>query len=310
MHSVRVAWRYGKDDSMNRRFRWRALVLGAGLAAAGAGIAYALAGGPWAAAGAVIGAVAGAFAPSVYDGVRERGATREAWQGTLEDPPPQSWARLLDPRRELAGFVGRQEELAALMAWCQDDYAARLRIVTGPGGVGKTRLAVELAERTARQGWTSERVADGQEGGAVTALRAVTRGRGLLVVDYAETRVGLRQMLAALASEQGEGVRVLLLARSAGDWWEQLGAAQPAVWDLVQAAKAAELALPAVVAADLSDADVIALVLDAIHGGRGWGRRVVDGERGGFPGFGLRVAGARRHLERVGFGSALPVTFC
>ena len=51
-------------------------------------------------------------------------------------------------------------------------------------------------------------------------------------------------------------------------------------------------------------------VLDAIHGGRGSGRRVVDGERGGFPGFGLRVAGARRHLERVGFGSALPVTFC
>ena len=46
--------------------------------------AYVLAGGPWAAAGAVIGAVAGAFAPSVYDGVRERGLTREAWQGSLE----------------------------------------------------------------------------------------------------------------------------------------------------------------------------------------------------------------------------------
>ena len=246
---------------MSRRFRWRALVLGAGLAAAGAGIAYALAGGPWAAAGAVVGAVAGAFAPSVYDGVRERGATHEAWQGTLENPPPQSWARLLDPRRELAGFVGRQEELAALMAWCLDRQAGRLRIVTGPGGVGKTRLAVELADRMAKKGWTCERVADGQEGQAVTALRAVTRGRALLVVDYAETRVGLKQMLAGLAGDQGEGVRVLLLARSAGDWWEQLGAGEPAVWDLVQAAKAAELALPAVVAADLSDADVIALAV-------------------------------------------------
>jgi hypothetical protein len=51
-------------------------------------------------------------------------------------------------------------------------------------------------------------------------------------------------------------------------------------------------------------------VLDAIHGERRSGGLVVDGERGGFPGFGLRVAGARRHLERVGFGSALPVTFC
>ena len=273
---------------MSRRSWWWALVLGVGLATAGAGIAYVLAGGPWAAAGAVIGAVAGAFAPSVYDGVRERGATREAWQGSLESPPPQSWARLLDPRRELVSFVGRKQELAALVAWCQDEDAARLRLVTGQGGVGKTRLAVELAERMKKHGWTCERVADGKEGEAITALRAVTRGRALLVVDYAETRIGLKQMLTALAGDQGDGMRVLLLARSAGDWWEQLGVGEPAVWDVVQAAKAAELALSAVVAADLSDADVIALAVTSfaqelgllektveIYGGNGTGRRRV-----------------------------------
>ena len=64
----------------------------------------------------------------------------------------------------------------------------------------------------------SERVADGQEAAAIGLLRAVTQprpaGRRLR-----ETRVGLKQMLAALASDQGEGVRVLLLARSGGDWW-------------------------------------------------------------------------------------------
>jgi hypothetical protein len=263
-------------------------VLGVGLAAAGAGIAYVLAGGPWAAAGAVIGAVAGAFAPSVYDGVRERGVTRETWQGSLESPPPQSWARLLDPRRELIGFVGRKDELAALVAWCQDEDAAQLRIVTGPGGVGKTRLAVELAERMKKHGWTCERVADGKEGEAITALRAMTRGRALVVVDYAETRVRVKQMLTALAGDQGDRVRVLLLARSAGDWCDQLGVGEPAVWDVVQAAKAAELALPAVVAADLSDADVIALAVTSfaqelglpektveIYGGNGTGRRRV-----------------------------------
>ena len=263
-------------------------MLGVGLAATGAGIAFVLAGGPWAAAGAVIGAVAGAFAPSIYDGVRERGARSEAWQGTLENPPPQSWSRLLDPRRELVGFVGREEELAVLVAWCQDEDAARLRIVTGLGGVGKTRLAVELAERMKKRSWTCERVADGKEGEAITALRAVTRGRALLVVDYAETRVGLKQMLAALAGDQGDGVCVLLLARSAGDWWDQLGVGEPAIWDLVQAAKAEELALSAVVAADLSDADVIAQAVTSfarelglpektaeIYGGNGGGRRRV-----------------------------------
>ena len=263
-------------------------MLGVGLAAAGAGIAYVLAGGPWAAAGAVIGAVAGAFAPSVYDGVRERGVTREAWQASLENPSLQSWARLLDPRRELVSFIGRKEELAVLVAWCEDEDAARLRIVTGQGGVGKTRLAVELADRMKKHGWTCERVADGKEGEAITALRAVTRGRALLVVDYAETRAELKQMLTALAGDQGDCVRVLLLARSAGDWWDQLGVGEPAVWDVVQAAKATELALPAVVAADLSDADVIARAVTSfaqeldlpektveIYGGNATGRRRV-----------------------------------
>ena len=225
---------------------------------------------------------------SVYESVRERGVIRETWQGSLESPPPQSWARLLDPRRELVGFVGRKEELAALAAWCQDEEASRLRLVMGPGGVGKTRLAVQLAERMNKLGWTCERVADGKEGEAITTLRAVTRGRVLLVVDYAETRVGLKQMLTVLAGDQGDGVRVLLLARSAGNWWDQLGVGEPAVWDVVQAAKAAELTLGAVVAADLSDADVIALAVTSfarelglpektveIYGGNGTGRRRV-----------------------------------
>lgn len=62
----------------------------------------------------------------------------------------------------------------------------------------------------------------------------------------------------------------------------------PAVWDLIQAAKAAELVLPAVVAADLSDAEVIARAVTSfarelglpektveIYGGSASGRRRV-----------------------------------
>ena len=45
----------------------------------------------------------------------------------------------------------------------------------------------------------------------------------LLVVDYAETRSGLANMVNGLAADQdGPDVRVLLLARSAGEWWQQL----------------------------------------------------------------------------------------
>jgi hypothetical protein len=45
----------------------------------------------------------------------------------------------------------------------------------------------------------------------------------LLVADYAETRTGLPAMLAAAAGDPGgPALRVLLLARSAGEWWQQL----------------------------------------------------------------------------------------
>src|ERR1019366_4449886 len=172
------AGRNGQDEHVSRRSRWLPWVWGAGLAGAGAVVAFVLAGGPWAAGGAVVGAVAGAFAPSLYDGLRERGVRHGGWQGSGERALPVSRARLLDPRREVVGFVGRERELAALAAWCQDDQAGRLRLLTGPGGVGKTRLAIELADRMRGGGWRAGGVADGSEGGGIGALRAGSGGRG------------------------------------------------------------------------------------------------------------------------------------
>ena len=50
-------------------------------------------------------------------------------------------------------------------------------------------------------------------------------------------------------------------------------------------------------------------VLDAIDGEHGGSGRVIGGEHGVSTGFGLRVAGVRRHRGHDGMGSALPVTF-
>jgi hypothetical protein len=116
----------------------------------------------------------------------------------------------------------------------------------------------------------------------------VRRGRTLLIVDYAETRAGLTRMLSALATELGRDVRVLLLARSTGDWWDQLGVGEPAVWDLVQEARAAQLSLPPAVAADLPDAEVIARAV------RSFAREL------GLPGKSVEIrghAGRRRVLD-------------
>ena len=45
-------------------------------------------------------------------------------------------------RAELSGFVGRRAELDRVRAALAD---ARLVTLTGPGGIGKTRLAVQAA---------------------------------------------------------------------------------------------------------------------------------------------------------------------
>jgi tetratricopeptide (TPR) repeat protein len=247
---------------MRRGSGLRALLTGVGTAAAGALIAYFLAGGRWAVVGAVAGAVSGPFAPTIYDAVRERGAAWRKWRRVSERVLRQSPAGLLDPRRQIVDFLGRPEELEALVAWCEDDDASPLRLVTGPGGVGKTRLAVEVSRQLTAVGWRCERVGDGQESRAIEALRAATQSRTLLIVDYAEARPGLSELLSALASES-DGIRVLLLARSAGDWWDQLRAAEHAVRDLIGQAQAAVIELSPVVDAAVADSTIVAEAVSA-----------------------------------------------
>jgi tetratricopeptide (TPR) repeat protein len=138
-------------------------------------------------------------------------------------PCPRTPAALLRADAEVVRFRGRDAELRRLMRWC-DGAGARVRLLTGPGGQGKSRLARELAARLRAQGWVTGHVgdtADVQRAGlALAGLRAPT----LLVVDYAETRPGQVSDLIVAARHHRSGVplRLLLLARSAGEWWEEL----------------------------------------------------------------------------------------
>ncbi|WP_285620212.1 tetratricopeptide repeat protein [Actinoallomurus iriomotensis] len=167
-------------------------------------------------------------------------------------------AGLLDPRRAVVDFVGREGELAELIAWCGDDSAGPVRLVTGPGGVGKSRLAVQLCARMAEVGWSCVRVGDGGETGAVSAFGG---GRPLLLmVDYAETRVGLAGLLRQVAAAAEVPVRVLLLARSAGEWWDRLGEGEPRVRKLLADAYPGE-SLASAVAEGLSDEQIVALAV-------------------------------------------------
>lgn len=161
----------------------------------------------------------------------------------------ESRAKLLDPHRGVAKFVGRSIELEGLIGWCLDDAAEPLRLLTGPGGIGKTRLALELIRQLEEERWQCGWAGDRRESRALADLRAVTSGPILLVVDYAETRVGLDLLLREAVADKGK-VRVLLLARSAGQWWDLLRAGEGAIRDLVADAR---MPLSEIVSESVSD---------------------------------------------------------
>jgi hypothetical protein len=65
-------------------------------------------------------------------------------------------ASLLRADRAVVRFRGRDRELAELTAWAHDEDAevdGAVRLVTGPGGQGKTRLAGELCSNLEADGW-------------------------------------------------------------------------------------------------------------------------------------------------------------
>ena len=130
-------------------------------------------------------------------------------------------ARYLRPEEAVVPFRARPE-LDELLGWCVSGGRAAVRLVIGDGGAGKTRLALRLGEELAGHGWQPLWVRRGAEREAVGAVHTVGQPC-VLVVDYAETRNDLAGLLDQVAADQdGPNLRVVLLARSAGEWWQQL----------------------------------------------------------------------------------------
>lgn len=127
---------------------------------------------------------------------------------------------LLDPAHELVGFTGRGAELKELAAW-RDGSAVGVRLLHGPAGQGKTRLAYRFAETTQADGWHVS-LAYPENGPATTGSRAAH----LVIVDGAD-RWPVSRLLDLLgdANLYGPGgTCFLLLSRSAGDWWRSVAA--------------------------------------------------------------------------------------
>lgn len=161
----------------------------------------------------------------VLAGGRGQELLREpVWQGgSLLDPAyeplPVHWsvADLLQPRYNVVPFQGREQILGELEEWCTGGGAStRLRLLSGKGTVGKTRLARELCAIMQRRGWVAGLISPV----SVDFRSALTLDDDrLLVVDDAEARVG--QIDALVADRQdGGALRILAVSREGGAWWD------------------------------------------------------------------------------------------
>ncbi|MFC5885739.1 tetratricopeptide repeat-containing serine protease family protein [Kitasatospora sp. CM 4170] len=146
---------------------------------------------------------------------RQRVLSPAAVERRLDSP-----AGLLRADAEAVPFHGREAELAELTAWCTDGRAAlSARVLVGPGGQGKSRLARQLTTDLAHTGWVTGHLDPRLRDGVPYTLDVLeTELPMLLVVDYAETRPELVRDVTAFLQESRHRVRLLLIARADGEW--------------------------------------------------------------------------------------------
>ena len=140
----------------------------------------------------------------------------------------------LIPYSRSTTLVGRALELADLRRFAASPDPISVRVLTGGGGTGKTRLALDFCDELAAQGWDSGFVGSGDAGGQAGELQRFAQSPHLstwgwrkptfIVVDYAASHVSaLATWVAELArrdppdtrdpTQPAHPLRVLLLER-------------------------------------------------------------------------------------------------
>ncbi|MER7812954.1 serine protease [Streptomyces sp900116325] len=142
--------------------------------------------------------------------------------------PTLSSSYLLDPRSQAVGHSGMASLVEQIERWCRGTGPVDVAAVTGLGGTGKSRMVIELLDRlstTLQHGrpWSGGFLAE-TPAHTDYGLLGSARYPLLIAVDLAETRrAQVRDVVQALAEQHdGERVRLLLLARTASDWWPSL----------------------------------------------------------------------------------------
>jgi tetratricopeptide (TPR) repeat protein len=131
-------------------------------------------------------------------------------------------SNLLDWRTQLVkDLVGRRTDLESLISWaCDNDQRIALRILSGAGGVGKSRLAAEVATALRQREWNTGLIALHHP--ESMPLPATKRGL-FVVIDYPESNLDrVRTLLHKISELKTPGkIRLLLISRYPKEWWQQ-----------------------------------------------------------------------------------------
>lgn len=123
-------------------------------------------------------------------------------------------------------------EIQQLRTWVMSmpDEAARheghgdiaVAVVTGAGGTGKTRMAVQLCDEFSQKGWytgflpSTTEITDAELSALVEVVTEL-----LVVVDYAEeARQGLVARVVRALQDRKTATRIVLTARGTDQWWD------------------------------------------------------------------------------------------
>lgn len=134
-------------------------------------------------------------------------------------------SRMLNARRAVVPFTGRDGELALLRQWRDSGARLAVRWLHGPGGQGKTRLAAQVAAEWGSDGWKVVAALHGPDADRPEPGSQDMRIEGaaglLIIVDYADRWLltNLTWLFKnALLHQSGVVTRVLMVARTASSW--------------------------------------------------------------------------------------------